>query len=133
MKKILEIKENSKKINSPNDLFKNIKKIKVDYEQENFLVFFLRTDNSLIDTEIIFKGGLNSCVIDPKTIFRKALLHNSAKIIVAHNHPSGSLKPSDEDIEIYKRLEVAGDTINLSVLDSIIFNKKGEYLSLNDL
>lgn len=133
MKKILVLKENNKKIKSPDDLFKNIKKINIDYEQENFLVFFLRTDNSLIDTEIIFKGGLNSCVIDPKTIFRKALLYNSAKIIVAHNHPSGSLKPSDEDIEIYKRLEVAGDTINLSVLDSIIFNKKGEYLSLNDL
>ena len=133
MKQILILKEKSSinKISSPIDLFKKIKKINIDFSQENFLLICLNTKNKIIYSENIFKGGLNACLICPKTLFRKALLKNSDKIIIAHNHPSKDLNPSDEDIQVYKMLKNAGDILNLKVIDSIIFNKK-EFYSLND-
>ena len=130
MKQILILKEN-KGFTSPAEVFKNIQKIDIDYKQENFLILCLNTKNKLIYSEVIFKGGLNACLICPKTLFRIALKYNSNSIIIAHNHPTEDLKPSDEDKEIFDRLKDAGDIIDLKVLDSIIFNKKGFY-SLND-
>lgn len=130
MKQLLILKEPVDCINSPSTLFNNIKKIDVDYSQEHFIVFYLDSKNKLINSEIVFKGGLNTCLVDPKIIFRKALIHNSNSIIIAHNHPSEDLKPSKEDIEIYDLLKKVGENLSLKVIDSIIFNKT-EYYSLN--
>ena len=132
MIQILEIKETKGKINRASDLFKKIKRIKIDYTQENFLLICLDTKNKVLKSEVLFKGGLNSCLIDPKTIFRKALLKNSCKIIAAHNHPSRELDPSQEDITLFDKLKEMGDLLDLEVLDSIIFNKK-EFVSLKEL
>jgi len=130
MKQILILKEN-KGFSSPSDVFKNIQKINIDYTQENFLILCLNTKNKLIHSEVIFKGGLNACLVCPKTLFRIALKHNSDKIIIAHNHPSNDLKPSEEDKEIFNKLKDAGRIIDIKVLDSIIFNKK-EFYSLKE-
>ena len=130
MKQILILKE-KKSISSAKDLFKNIQKINIDYTQENFLLFCLDTKNKVLSCEIIFKGGLNACLVCPKTLFRKALLKNSGKIIVAHNHPSNNLKPSEEDLNIYNKLKKLGDDLDLKVLDDIIFNKK-EFFSMKE-
>jgi DNA repair protein RadC len=127
MKQLLNLKENTGSINSPTDLFGKIKTISIDYSQENFLVFYLDTRKVLIDTEVVFLGGLNSCLICPKTLFRKALVKKSTSIIVAHNHPSGNLKPSEEDISIFDKLQEAGELIAVEVLDSIIFNENSYY------
>ena len=132
MKQLIILKEPKGKISKSEDLFKAIKKINIDYTQENFIVFYLNSGNQLIDSEIVFKGGLNSCLICPKTIFRKALLKNSSSIIVSHNHPSNNLKPSKEDKEVYKKLSELGALLQLSVLDSIIFNEK-EYYSIGGI
>lgn len=115
------------KVNCGEDVFKRIKSIDIDYQQENFLVFYLNTKNGIIGEEILFKGGVNACLICPNTLFRKALLNNSDKIIVAHNHPSGDLTPSSEDIMVFEKLKEGGEVIELKVLDSIIFNKEGYY------
>ena len=130
MEQLLILKED-KGINSPIELFKNIKKINIDYNQENFILICLNTKNKIIHKEVLFKGGLNSCLIDFKTLFRSALLNNSNSIIVAHNHPSSSLTPSQEDIKVYDYLKKGCEILNLKILDSIIFNKK-EFYSLND-
>lgn len=130
MEQILILREPKGKIDSPEDLFKKIKKIKIDYSQENFLIICLNAKNQVIKTEVAFKGGLSECLIEPKTLFRKALLNNSARIIIAHNHPSKSLIPSFEDRDIYRKLKEAGEIINLPVVDSIIFNEK-QFYSLN--
>jgi len=124
MKQIFILKESSKKILNATDLFKNIKKIKINYSQENFIVFYLNTQNEILKSENLFKGGVDSCLICPNVLFRNALLNKSSKIIIAHNHPSKNLNPSYEDKDIYKKLKSAGDLINIKVLDSIIFNKK---------
>lgn len=133
MKQILFLNENenNKAISSPETLFKKIKRIKIDYEQENYILFCLNNQNELIHHEILFKGTFNSCIISPNIIFRKALLNKAIKIILAHNHPSDNLEPSREDLGIHEILKEDGELLELRVLDSIIFNKK-EFLSMNN-
>lgn len=129
MKQVYVLKEPVDKITLPGDLFKNIKNIDVDYEQENLILFCLNTKKQIVHSETVFKGGLNTCCIDPKTIFRIALKYNSDSVIIAHNHPSGDLQPSTEDKHIFEMLKNAGEVIEVRCLDSIIFNKK-EFYSL---
>jgi DNA repair protein RadC len=132
MKEVLILQESKGKIKSPSDLFKRIKKIKVDYEQENFLLICLNSQNQVIKSKILFKGGLSACMIEPQTLFREALKYNSAHIIIAHNHPSNNLNPSSEDRDIFEKLMKAGEVLNLPILDSIIFNKKEFYSMENE-
>ena len=127
MKQIFILKEANNTIHFPADLFKNIEKIDIAYRKENVVLFCLNTENKVVYSEIVHMGGLNACVIDPKTIFRIALLKNANSIIIAHNHPSGGLTPSREDEKIFRRLREAGDIITIECLDSIIFNKKEFY------
>ena len=130
MKQIFEVNE-KKGFTEAADVFKDIKKINIDYEQENFLLLCLDIGNRVIYKEVVFKGGLASCVVDNKILFRKALLNNANSIIVAHNHPSGNLSPSDKDINCFKWLIEAGKFLHIKVLDSIIFNEK-EFYSMMD-
>ena len=127
MKQIINLHENPGKIKNSKSIFNNIKIINIDYSQESFLVFFLNTKLTLINAEVLFKGGLDSCLVDPKTIFRKALINNSSSIIVAHNHPSGDLTPSQEEDEVFNNLKGIGKLIGIDVIDSIIFNQTEYY------
>ncbi len=132
MRQLFILREPENKISVPSDLFKNIKKINIDYLQENSLLFCLNTKNQILHSEVVFKGGLNACSIDLKTIYRIALKHNSCSIILAHNHPSGSLTPSPDDEKIYEATKKAGEIIDIKCLDSIIFNEK-EFISINEV
>jgi DNA repair protein RadC len=128
MERVMILKEsNIGVIKNSAVLFNKIKSFNIDYNQENFIVFFLDTKNVLIKSVNLFKGGLNSCIIDPKTVFRKALVLNANAIIVSHNHPSGDLSPSEEDIDIYRKLQEGGGFLGIKVLDSVIFNKDKFY------
>jgi len=127
MKQIFELKEVLNNIHEGSDVFNKIKKIQMDYSQENFLLFCLNTKNQVVKKQIVFKGSADGCLLDPKVIFRNALLSKAVKVIIAHNHPSGCLKPSNEDEDIYKRMKDAGEMIDIKVIDSIVFNKKEFY------
>lgn len=127
MKEIIVLKESKNRITDAKELFRNIKKIEIDYSQENFIVVCLKSNGEIANSKILFKGGLNSCVIDAKTIFRYALLENANSIIIAHNHPSNDLRPSKEDIKIFETLKQGGKLLDLIVWDSIIFNETQFY------
>lgn len=129
MKQILEIKEQANKIRGAADLFKQIDKVNIDFKQENLILVCLDTKNKVVHQEIMFKGGLSSCVVDSRIVFRTALKHNSSSIIVAHNHPSGDLTPSIEDKDVFNMIVEAGNIVGIKCLDSIIFNKK-EFFSM---
>ena len=134
MKQILKLHEQEdtqKKINCAEDIFNNIKEIDIDYDQEHLLVFFLNVRKKLLKCEVLFKGGVTECIMDPKIIFRKALLNKAVAIIVAHNHPSNELCPSGADIQSTKDLVEAGKLLQIEVLDSVIFNPK-EYWSMSE-
>lgn len=96
-----------------------------DKKQECFVVLTLDGANRLIDNTIVFQGTLNQSLVHPREIYAKAIEDRAAKIIVAHNHPSGDLEPSPEDIEITKKLKEAGMLMGIELLEHIIVGKSG--------
>ena len=100
-------------------------------KQECFVVLTLNGANRLISNAIVFQGTLDHSLVNPREIFAKALEDRAASIILAHNHPSGSLEPSNEDIQITHKLKEIGQLMDIRVLDHLIVTKDG-YRSLND-
>ena len=99
--------------------------------QEEFKVLLLNRASLVICKHFISKGGQAGTVVDPKIIFKIALEHNAAYIILAHNHPSGNLKPSTEDISITKKLKESGLLLEIPIFDHLIITDH-TYLSFAD-
>ena len=97
-------------------------------KKEYFKVFYLNTKNEVTATEDASIGNLNSSIVHPREIFRNAVKKGAAAIIVVHNHPSGNPLPSQNDIDITKRLVEAGELIGIPVLDHLIIGD-GSYIS----
>lgn len=94
-------------------------------DQEQFCVIFLNTKNHILGHRILFRGGLDRSIVHPREIFKHALALSAAKIIVAHNHPSGDVSPSNNDYQVTQVLEEAGVTMGIPLLDHIIISKNG--------
>ena len=92
--------------------------------REHFVVFYLNSRNQEIKREIISVGILNESLVHPREVFESAIKHNVASIILAHNHPSGDVEPSQDDIEITKRLVHAGKILDIRVVDHVIVTDK---------
>ena len=97
----------------------------LSYERAVFLA--LNTKNHVIALLPVSSGSINASIIDPKSVFQRALLSNAVSILLAHNHPSGDPTPSPEDIQITKRLIDAGAILDLCVIDHIILGYPGWY------
>lgn len=126
-KRILKNKKTNLII-SPEKVWEELKDIR-DNKKEHFVVFYLDTRNQEIQREIISVGTLNANLVHPREVFEPAIRHNAAQVIVAHNHPSGDPNPSQDDIEITKRLQEAGKILGIELLDHVIVTKTA-YLSL---
>ncbi len=109
---------------SPRQVWEELKDIR-DNKKENFVVFFLDTQNQEVKREVVSVGTLNSSLIHPREVFEPAIRYLVSHVIIAHNHPSGSLEPSDEDITVTKRLADAGKVLGIEVLDHVIVTKTG--------
>jgi DNA repair protein RadC len=109
---------------SPRQVWEELKDIR-DNRKEHFAVFYLDTQNREIKREVISMGTLNASLIHPREVFEPAVAHLAAHVIVAHNHPSGSLEPSEEDILVTKRLCDAGRILGIELLDHVIVTKAG--------
>ena len=114
-------------IGSSTDAFKLLQPIFSDLNHEEFWILMLNQANCMIGKHLVSKGGMAGTVADPKIIFKIALEQNAASIILAHNHPSGNLKPSNEDLKITKNLVEAGKMLDLFVLDHLIMTNKSYY------
>ena len=110
-----------KKITSPEDLFKLFQPLLKEESKEVFLVVWLSSANRVVGFEIVSSGSLNSSIVDPRGVFRGAIIANCASIIIAHNHPSGNIEPSNEDILLTKKLVEVGKIIEINIFDHIIF------------
>ena len=110
-----------KKISSPRDFYELFQPIFKEEPVEIFIVAWLSSANRIIGFEKVSVGNLNSSIVDPRSVFRSAIVSNSASIIVAHNHPSGNNEPSAEDISITKKLVESGKVLGVNVFDHIIF------------
>lgn len=98
-----------------------------DLHHEEFIALFLNRRNVVTSKEIISTGGMTGTVVDPKLIFKRALDKRACGIILAHNHPSGSLKPSKQDIALTKQVSDAGRLLDIQVLDHLIISEQGYY------
>ena len=92
------------------------------YDKEAFVVAFLNTKNRVIDHEVVSVGTINSSIVHPREVFRNAIINKANSVILCHNHPSGDLNPSKEDISITERLRETGNLLGIRVLDHLIIN-----------
>ncbi len=113
---------------SPRDTWENLKDIR-DNKKEHFVVFYLDTRNQKIQREIISIGTLNANLIHPREIFEPAICHSAAQIIISHNHPSGDVNPSEDDLRVTKRLVEAGNILGIEIIDHVIVSQNS-FLSL---
>lgn len=120
----------TKKINGANDVFNELQDLQFEMK-EHFVAIYLDNANKIISKETVSVGTLNQSMVHPREVFRSAILHNAASIIVAHNHPSGTLQASGADIKVTERLKESGKLIGIELLDHLIIVKDG-YLSLRD-
>lgn len=98
-------------------------------DRECFWVLHLSNQNQVIEKELVAMGVLDSAVIHPREVFKKAILNGAARIITAHNHPGGLAKPSANDEATWDQLSKAGEIIGIEVLDHIIITPGGAYYS----
>lgn len=118
-------------ITSPDILFEQLKKrIKHRY-REQFFVCSLDTRNKLIAIDLLSLGTLTASLVHPRETFEVAIKRHAAKIILAHNHPSGETDPSEDDLKITKRLVDAGKIMGIEVLDHLIITQT-QYLSFKE-
>lgn len=92
-----------------------------DREQEHFIVCTLNGAHEIISNKVVSVGLLNRTLVHPREVFRVALMDHAASIILAHNHPSGNVTPSKDDVFVTKKLVAAGKIFDIAVLDHIIF------------
>lgn len=118
-------------IKTPVQAYELFKPLLSDLRHEEFYIAMLDRANQLIKTEHISKGGMSSTVVDIRLICKFLLENNASCVILAHNHPSGNLNPSNEDIQLTKKLKEATKLFDISILDHIIVGDNS-YTSLAD-
>jgi DNA repair protein RadC len=125
------IKPEGIRIETPADLVPHIKHY-ADRKQEHFLCASINGANEVLHIRVVSIGLVNKTQVHPREVFADPLGDRASAIIVAHNHPAGTLKPSLEDIEITKQLKSSGETLGIRLLDHIIFNRKEYYSFLEN-
>lgn len=118
-------------IYTSNDSYEHFKPYMLDLLHEEFWMICLSRRLEIIKTVQLSIGGVSGTVIDPKIVFSKALEAKCNSIIVSHNHPSGTLKPSEEDIRITKQLSEGGKLLEIRLADHLIFTNN-DYFSFAD-
>jgi len=99
----------------------------VNKKQEHFIVMTLDGANHIIEKRVVFVGTLNQSLVHPREVFADAICDRAASIIIAHNHPSGQLIPSDADKRITRRLKEVADMVGIELLDHVILSREGYY------
>lgn len=120
-----------KKISSSQAVFEIMQPLIGELSNEEFWVLFLNNSNKVIYKSQISKGGITGTVVDVRLIFKMAFEHNAVAIILAHNHPSGKLEASNEDIKITKKIKEASTTLDIRLLDHVIITENN-YFSFAD-
>lgn len=119
------------RISTPADVLPLIQHY-ADRKQEHFICISINGANEVIKSRIVSVGLVNKTQVHPREVFADPITDRASAIIVAHNHPAGSLEPSSEDKEITVQLKSAGETLGIRLLDHIIFNHKGYYSFLEN-
>lgn len=118
-------------INKPSSLSEWLNK-KIGFkDQEHFMVIFLGTKNQILKDKTIFIGSLDRTIVHPREIYKEAIKLNASKIICVHNHPSGDVTPSPNDITATQAISEVGKTVGIPLLDHLIVGNN-HYLSFRE-
>ncbi len=123
--------DRGKKISSPDVAYQIVRKRLTSYKKEHFFVISLDSRNRNIGIDEISKGTLEASLVHPRETFKSAIEHYAAKIIIAHNHPSEDPMPSEDDINITRRLRETGLVMGIEVVDHIVVCRKS-FLSFKE-
>ncbi|OJG73307.1 DNA repair protein RadC [Enterococcus quebecensis] len=119
------------KVSSSYQIAQNLMYELQDFQQEHLVCLYLNTKNEVIKQETVFKGTLNQSVAHPREVFRSAVKYSAARLILAHNHPSGNPTPSESDIHFTQRMQKCGKMMGIEVLDHIIIGEQ-VYISMRE-
>jgi DNA repair protein RadC len=119
------------KITSSKVIFDVMQPIIGELPHEEFWIVYLNNSNKVISKTQLSKGGITGTVVDLRLVFKMALEYGATSIVLCHNHPSGSLKPSDADIQITQKLKRAGESLEIAILDHVIVTETS-YFSFVD-
>lgn len=119
------------KITSSNDAYALLSPYLSDLQTEEFWAVFLNQSNKVLSLQKIAQGGINQSLVDIRILFKTALDQYATAIIIAHNHPSKNLNPSEEDLAITQKINEAGSLLHISLLDHIIIGGNS-YFSFKD-
>ena len=114
-------------IKNPEAVVKAIRASIKDKAKEHFKLILLNPRNKIIGISTISIGTLNASLVHPREVFKDAITHSAASVVLAHNHPSGDPEPSEDDIEITKKLVESGKILGIEVIDHIIIGKNDYY------
>lgn len=120
-----------KKISSSNSVFELMQPIIGELEHEEFWIIFLNNSNKVIHKKQLSKGGITGTLVDVRLVLKNALEVGATGLILAHNHPSGTLKPSEADKQLTNKLKTASESLDIKVLDHLIITEKA-YFSFAD-
>lgn len=126
-KRVLNKVDLNKQIRCSNDVYELVKSDLENELQEKLLVIFLNTRKYVIDKKIIFIGTVNSSVVHARDVFREAVKCNAVSLILVHNHPAGSIKPSYQDMEMTNKFISIGKLMDIDVIDHLIIGKNSYY------
>ena len=116
-----------RRINSPESVWKLLLPLMACLEQEEFRVLVLNSKNALLKNSVASIGTVSETIVHPREVFREAIREGGAGIIIAHNHPTGELVPSREDVNTTKRIAEAGTIVGIPLLDHVIITNTGYY------
>lgn len=129
---VLQVKEKTDiKVRKPSDIMKGLKPY-FNGTQEQFIVLSLDGSHSIVASHTVHIGTANRTIVHARDVLRHAIIDNASGIIVAHNHPSGHLDPSTDDIETTKTLKEASELVGILLLDHIIFQDGTNYFSFKE-
>lgn len=120
------------RVDSSSDIARYLQTLLGDYPHEVFAVMFLNQANKVNHFEIISEGGITGTIADPRIILKKALQEEAVSIVLCHNHPSGSLRPSRADEALTYKIKEAARYFDIKVIDHIIVSNEGFYSFADD-
>ena len=119
-------------MNNPDAAIRVMNEFLSQMDRELFCIVNLQADLTPINMNIVSVGSLNEALINPREIFKSAILSNAHSMMLIHNHPSGNLAPSTSDIQTTARMQELGELMGISLVDHIITGRNGNYYSFRD-
>lgn len=121
-----------KQITSADAVFEVMQPIIGDLGHEEFWILYLNNSNKILQKLQLSKGGMTGTLVDVRLAFKNALEVGATSVILAHNHPSGTLKPSEADKQLTRKLKLAGESLDIKVLDHLIVTQKSYFSFTNE-